>query len=80
LRVCGADHPFEGCLSGLADGSVHEVRELPVAASLHQADQVTKEGRVDPLAALVRGDPGELEELVDLGLRELEGGRILTGR
>jgi hypothetical protein len=74
-----ADHPFEGCIGGFGDRGVHEVGQLPAAASMHDADQVAKKRRVDPLAALVGRDPGELEKLVHLLLGELEAGRILTG-
>ena len=42
------------------------------AARAREADEVAEERRVRPLAALVRRDARELEQLVDLRLREVE--------
>ena len=44
-----------------------------------QADEVAEERRVRPLAALVRGDPRELEDLVALLTGQLVLGRLVAG-
>jgi NAD(P) transhydrogenase subunit alpha len=45
-----------------------------------EADEIAEERRVDSFPALVGGDSGELEQLVDVGLREIERRRILPAR
>ncbi len=65
-------------LHGLADDGVDEVAEVGSVPGPSDPDQVADEGGVDPLAALVRGDAGELEEIVDLLLREGIRGRLHT--
>jgi hypothetical protein len=55
-------------LHRLADRGVDELGQLSAMASMDEPDEVAEERRVDPLAALVGGDPGELEEFVDLRL------------
>jgi hypothetical protein len=67
-------------LHRLADGRVDELGQLSAAASMDEPDEVAEEGRVDPLAALVGGNPGQFEEFVDLRLGKVERGGILTGR
>jgi hypothetical protein len=62
----------------LADGRVGEGAEVPAPAAVQKADQVAEQGRIRSLAALVRGDACELEELVDLRLGELEDGDVFT--
>jgi hypothetical protein len=52
----------------LADRGVDELGQLSAMAGMDEPDEVAEEGRVDPLAAFVGGDPGELEEFVDLRL------------
>ena len=59
-----------GRLQLLPHDGVDERRELAAAASAREADQVGGERRVDALAALVRGHARELEDVVDVVLRE----------
>jgi NAD(P) transhydrogenase subunit alpha len=62
----------------LRDGGVHEGAEISALPAMDEADEVADEGRIRPLAALVGGDARQLEQLVDLLLRQLETGRVLA--
>ena len=64
----------------LADCGVHQRGEVRAGATARESDQVAEERSVDPLAARVRCEPGELEQLVGLRLGELEALRALTRR
>ena len=54
------------------DREIDERGEVPASPAVDEAHQVAEQWGVRPLPALVGGDAGELEELVDLRLREVE--------
>jgi hypothetical protein len=57
-------------LDPLADCGVDEVDEVAPVAPVREPDEVGKERGVDPLTALVRRDPCQLQDLVDVRLRQ----------
>src|SRR3954462_1775904 len=67
-------------LCRFADRAVDDVGELRPRAAPGEPDQVAEKRGVDPLAALVRRDPRELEQIVDLRLGEVERGGLLAAR
>jgi hypothetical protein len=66
-----------GCF---AHYGVDEIGQLAAAPAVHDPHEIAEKRRVGPLAALVRCDARELEQLVHLGLREIELGSVATGR
>lgn len=69
----------EGAYLGrFPDRRVDMVGEIAAAACVGEPDEVAEERRVYSLAALVRGDPGELEQLVDFLLCQVQGGGIFA--
>jgi hypothetical protein len=56
------------------------VGESAAATRVDEPDEIAEERRIDALAALVCSDPGELEQLVDVLLRQVERRGIFTGR
>src|SRR6266550_6674885 len=62
----------------LADGRIDERRQLDSAPGTCDAGEIAEEGSVDSLPALMGGDARELQQLVDVRLREVERRRILT--
>ncbi len=66
---------FRQSLRTSSHDRVHKVVELAAVPALRDPYEVADERRVRPLAALVRGDPGERKEVVDVFL----GQRVLRG-
>src|SRR5262245_23625364 len=54
-----------------ADRRVDEIAEVAAVPRVGKSHEVAEERRVRPLAALVRGNPRELEQLVHLAAREV---------
>jgi hypothetical protein len=63
----------------LSDCRVHKSAQIGAGSALDEADEVAKERCIDPLAAFVCRDPRELEQLVHVGLRELQRPGFLSG-
>jgi hypothetical protein len=62
----------------LGDGEIDEGGEISPSPAVDEAHEVTEQRGIRPLPALVGGGAGELEQLVDLRLREVERGRVLA--
>src|SRR5919108_1292340 len=73
-----AERLRSNCSGCFANRGVDEVVELAAVATMDEADEVAEERRVRSLPALVCRDAGELEQLVDLVLRESECRRVLA--
>ena len=61
-----------------ADRRIDEVAEITAVPPLGEPHEIAEEGCVRPLAALVRGDPRKLEQLVHLGARKVVVGGLIA--
>ena len=56
----------------LRDREIDERGEVPASSAVDEPDEVAEQWGVRPLSAFMGRDAGELEEVVDLRLREVE--------
>ena len=56
----------------LRDREIDERGEVPASSAVDESDEVAEQWGVRPLPTLMGRDAGELEEVVDLRLREVE--------
>jgi hypothetical protein len=61
-----------------ADRGVDERGQLASAPPIHDADEIAEERSIRALPALVGGDARELEELINVLLRQVEGSRVFA--
>jgi hypothetical protein len=65
-------------LERFADRGVDERGQLAAATPIHDADEIAEERRIRALAALMGCDARELEKLLDVPLRQVEGSRVFA--
>jgi hypothetical protein len=65
-------------LERFADRGVDERGQLASAPPIHDADEIAEERSIRALPALVSGDARELEELINVPLRQVEGSRVFA--